>query len=391
MNAPSIDLDFYAMDAIRDPAATYRRMLDAGPVVHLSPQGMHAICGFPELTTSLRDWRVFSSAEGVSMDDGVNAFLKGSTLNSDPPAHDASRTITFKPLTPKALAAVKERVETSAKAAVDAVLAKGTFDAAADLAPRVPLDVVRDLVGLGPHGSEHMLSWGHATFELMGDARERKPAALEGLAGLRTFLEREEVWDDLTADGWAKAATDAGLAQGRSEDEARKLMRDYIAPSLDTTISALGYGLWLFAHNPEQWTALREDPSRLRNAIEEVVRLTTPIRAFTRYTMEDTQVADAELQAGERVLVVYGAANRDERRFPDPDRFDIDRDVRGHVGFGHGVHACLGMHLARLEITAVLSQLMERVVRFEPAGDPQVAQNATIFALSSAPVRAVTA
>lgn len=164
-------------------------------------------------------------------------------------------------------------------------------------------------------------------------------------------------------------------------------MRDYIAPSLDTTISAIGYGMMLFSRHPEQWDRLRADRSLMRNAIEEIVRLNTPIKAFSRWLAEDIEVAGVPLAQGTRVLMVFGAANRDATRFAEPDSFDITRDLRGHVGFGHGVHACLGMHLARLEMTCLFNALADRIARFEPAGAVTVATNSSIHALASAPVR----
>ena len=186
--------------------------------------------------------------------------------------------------------------------------------------------------------------------------------------------------------GWASRATKKAIEAGFPPDEASELMRDYIPPSLDTTISAIGYGMMLFAQNPEQWELIRQDHSMIRNAIEEIVRLNTPIRGFTRMTSEQIEVAGLIVPENTRVLMVFGAANRDETRFPEPDRFDITRNVRGHVGFGHGVHACLGMHLARLEMTCLFETLARRVKRFELAGSVVPAINASIYSMANVPL-----
>ncbi|MFC6674267.1 cytochrome P450 [Marinobacterium aestuariivivens] len=164
-------------------------------------------------------------------------------------------------------------------------------------------------------------------------------------------------------------------------------MRDYINPSLDTTISATGQAIKFFADDPEQWDLVRQYPSLIPNAVEEVVRLASPARAFSRYVAEDTEIGGVALPQGARVLVVYASANRDERKFPNPDKFDVHRDTHDHVGFGHGVHMCMGMHLARLEIISLLEALTRRVARFELAGEPVVAMNNTIRAYASLPVR----
>jgi len=387
MTAPISDVDFYSDATVADPVAAYHRMLRLGPIVWLEAQQIHAICGFEAVTSALRKADVFRSGHGVSINEDVNPLLVGSTLNSDRPAHDETRAITFAPLTPKALQTVRERIVSEAEFIADRVVGMGRFDAAADLAPHLPLTIVRDLVGLGDGGKDHMLGWGAATFELMGDSRDRKGAAFDKIRAMRRFLEDEATVEALTPDGWARRATQAGLAKGMEPGPAAELMRDYIAPSLDTTISAIGYGVHLFARNPEQWDKLRADRSLIRNAIEEIVRLNTPIRAFTRYLAEDTEVAGVVLTKGSRALLVYGAANRDATRFADPDTFDVDRETRGHLGFGHGVHTCLGMHLARLEMTCLFEALLDRVARFEVAGPVVPAVNATIHAFASVPLR----
>lgn len=387
--APECDIDFYSDKYVLDPVAAYHQMLACGPVVWLPKNNLHAISGYSALTESLRNHRCFHSGKGVSINDDVNDMLIGSTLNSDPPQHDVTRAITFSPLTPKALETVRERVEEQANLIADRMAEQRQFDAAVELAPYLPLTIVRDLVGLGEHGKNNMLKWAGATFELMGDPRERRSAAVGNLKNLRSFLEDPDTLQSLSPDGWANRATRLGIESGIKRSRAAELMRDYIAPSLDTTISAIGYAIMLFARNPEQWEKLRADRNLMRNAIEEIIRLNTPIKAFSRYVAEDTEVSQFTLPKDTRVLMVFGAANRDASRFPDPDSFDIERNVRGHVGFGHGVHACLGMHLARLEMASLFNALADRIERFELTGPVVPAINSTIHSLASVPVRAI--
>lgn len=388
-HAPTCDVDFYGDAAICDPTPAYHAMLGTGPIVWLAQNNIHAICGFDALTKALRDHRTFISGQGVSINEDVNKLLIGNTLNSDPPEHDKTRAITFAPLSPKALEVVHAKIEAQALNLATEMIAQGSFDGAKELAPYLPLTVVRDLVGLGAHGKTNMLGWGAATFELMGDPRDRRDAAVRDLKELRQFLEAPDTLDALSEGGWASRATQIGIAQGMEPARAAELMRDYINPSLDTTISVIGYAIMLFARHPEQWHKLRADRSLMKNAIEEIVRLNTPIKAFTRMLAEDAEVEGIRLAKGSRVLMVFGAANRDPAKFEDPDRFDITRNTRGHVGFGHGVHACLGMHLARLEISSLLGALADRVERFEFTGEVVPSLNSTIHALASVPVRVV--
>ena len=385
--APICDLDFYDETHVSAPTLAYEKMLALGSVVWLSKHEMHAICGFDALTRCQRNHRVFQSGKGVSINEDINQLLIGSTLNSDPPQHDVTRAITFSPLTPKALQEVRELIEKEARVIVDRIVAQGSFDAAQELAPYLPLTIVRDLVGLGEHGKNNMLDWGAATFELMGDCGDRRDIAMANMKGLRQFLENPETLSGLSKDGWANRATKRGIAEGMEPAQAAELMRDYIAPSLDTTISVIGYAMMLFAQHPEQWQKLRADRSLCRNAIEEIVRLNTPIKAFSRYVTDEIKVDGVSLAKDSRVLMVFGAANRDPAKFPDPNRFDIERNTRGHVGFGHGVHACLGMHLARLEITSLFNALADQIERFELTGDVVPSINSSIHSLARVPLR----
>jgi len=388
--APVCEIDFYSDETIADPVSVYSTMLKLGPVVWLAKQDMHAIVGHAALTEAVRNHEIFRSGKGVSVDDSVNKLLVGSTLNSDPPQHDLTRQITFAPLSPRQIELVRARIDIAAKELAEDFVAKEHFDAASELAPQLPLTIVRDLVGLGDYGKNNMLEWGASTFELMGDSGHRREAAFANLRRLRDFLEDPATLDNLSANGWAKRATQLAIEKGMEPERAAELMRDYIAPSLDTTISAIGYGVMLFAKHPEQWQKLRENRNLMKNAIEEIVRLNTPIRAFTRYLSERTTVAGTVLEKGSRVLMVFGAANRDPSKFPDPDRFDIERKTTGHVGFGHGVHMCLGLNLARMEMSCLFNALADRVQRFEQTKIEVAGVNSTIHSYASIPVSVIT-
>jgi len=387
--APICEIDFYCDTTIANPVVAYKSMLATGPVVWLEKNDILAVCGYNAVMEVLRDHERFQSGRGVSIDDSINKLLIGSTLNSDPPAHDVTRKITIQPMLPKQIRAIRDRVDAVAQALAKKLVDQKHFDAATELAPHLPLTIVRDLVGLGDYGKEHMLNWGAATFELMGNPGERRSTAIENMMGLRNFLEDPATLENLSPDGWARLATQRGIESGMSEDKAVELMRDYIAPSLDTTISAIGYGIMLFATHPDQWTKLRHDRKLMRNAIEEIVRLNTPIRSFTRYVNEDSVIATVPVKKGSRVLIVYGSANRDPDKFERPDEFNIERSTTGHVGFSQGVHACLGMNLARLEMDCLFNALADRVERFEISGNLTPGINSTIHSLSSIPVTAI--
>ena len=212
--APNCAIDFYSQATIANSAVAYDKMLKLGPVVWLECQNMMAVCGHEAVTSALRDHRCFSSARGVSINEQVNELLIGSTLNSDPPEHDKTRSITFTPLTPKALTNIRERISLEADRLAERMVKKRWFDGAAELAPYLPLTIVRDLVGLGDHGKENMLKWGAATFELMGDPRERREMAIANMTKLRNFLEDTATLENLANEGWAQRATQREFWKG---------------------------------------------------------------------------------------------------------------------------------------------------------------------------------
>ncbi len=386
-SVPVYEGDLYADDAIRDPYPLYAHLRALGPVVWLSQLQVYALPRYAEVASVLRQPKRFSSARGVSLNERTNRLLVGSTLNSDPPEHDATRAITAAPLLPGALEAIAPRIRRAADDLVAGLVQRGHFDAVSDFAQYLPVSIVAELVGLPDAARHKMLTWASATFNLFGPENERAKNAFADLRDLKAFLDEYGQPDKLKPGGWAQRIFKVGAERGIPFETCAQLMRDYINPSLDTTISATGQAIKFFADAPDQWALARARPELIPNAVEEVVRLATPIRAFTRYVAEDSEVAGVPIPQGARVMVMYASANRDERKFADPERFDITRDVHDHLGFGSGVHMCMGMHLAKLEIVSLLQSLARRAKTIALAGEPVVALNNTIRAYESLPVR----
>lgn len=386
MKTPSLDIDFYSDEVILDPYPIYAQLREMGPVVYLPQHDMYALSRYDEVSEVLRQPLRFVSSRGVSPIAKVNDILVGSTLNSDPPEHDRTRAVTSEPLLPGALKEIEPLLVSSANGLIDTLCARGEFDAISDFAQYLPVTIVAELVGL-PVDSAQMLKWASATFNLFGTENARTDQAFKDLTNLRDFLLEYGRPEKLKDGGWAKRIFEVGPERGISYETCAQLMRDYINPSLDTTISTTGQIIKFFAEHPDQWDAVREDPSLIPNAVEEAVRMATPIRAFTRYAIEDSEIAGHMIPEGKRVIVIYASANRDHRKFPDPDRFDVRRDVHDHLGFGQGAHMCMGMHLARREIILLIEALRRRVERFELLAEPVVAMNNTIRAFASMPVK----
>jgi cytochrome P450 len=164
---------------------------------------------------------------------------------------------------------------------------------------------------------------------------------------------------------WGARAFEAAERGEITVDEARGLILDYVAPSLDTTIFAISNAVWLFGSHPDQWELLRGDTRLMPGAINEVLRLESPVQIFSRYVTRAVEIDGVTLPPGSRAMVLYGSANRDERKWIEPERFDIRRKAAEQLAFGHGEHLCVGLPLARLEMRAILDSLARRVKRFD--------------------------
>lgn len=383
--------DIYTPEAIVDPYPHYARLREAGPVVWLSRHRLYALPRFAECKAVLRDDKTFVSGGGVALNPVTNRLSRGTTLTSDGAEHDQRRKLVAHRMLPRALRSISENVDQLAADVVDAAVERGEIDGVDDLASALPHAVVPDLVGWPRDSRDNLLRWGAATFDILGplnkQAIKAAPASLQMLSFAKRVVRQRSVIEGSMAHELLIAADEGKL----SHAECAPLMIDYIAPSLDTTISAISSALYLFAAHPEQWQRLKHDPSLINNAVNEVVRFEAPLRAFARHARCDAEIAGVRIPEGARVLVIYASANRDEREWDDPDTFDIRRDANRHLGFGQGAHACAGQSLARLETTAMLRAMIDRVDRIELTDEPKWALNNIIRRHERLPLKLVPA
>ena len=365
---PGFAGDLYSDAAILDPHPLYRAIRDLAPAVWLRAHDTWAIGRFHDVRRALRADGVLISGRGVALNESVNAQPARTTLTSDGELHRRRRAVLMKPMMPSALEEVRATIERLADELVAKLASRESFDGIADFARHLPVSVVSHLVGLPEEGRERMLDWAAATFDALGppNARGRAggPVLLE-MARYALEVERER----LVPGGWAARLFSAADAGRLDPEDVPGLLIDYIAPSLDTTILATGHLLFLLGSHPDQWELVRRDPALVPAAVHEALRFESPVRAFTRFAEKPYQDDGLSIAAGDRVLLLFGSANRDERRYAEPDRFDVTRDARDHLGFGHGVHRCAGGHLAQLELEALLRALVTRVRHIE-VGEP---------------------
>lgn len=387
---PVYDEDIYSVAAIRDPYPHYRAMRALGPVVWLQKQGVYAITQYAEVRQVLADDATYRSSNSVSLQPIPRKVGKKSTLLNDGDVHAAQRKLVAHRLTPRALRSMRAEVDGLADQVVKAAVDRDGIDGVEDIALRLPLSVVPDLIGWPHRSRDQLVRWAGAIFDMMGPLNSVSirsvPASLQMLYFVHHLARKRDVLPGSMAHELIE-----GIEQGRVDaSQLPTFLMDYLGPSIDTTASAIAAALWLFATHPDQWRLLRDKGTRsLSNAVNEVVRIESPLRAFARRSEVDSVVAGVRIPAGSQLLVMYASANRDENAWTAPDRFDITRDASAQIGFGYGTHGCAGQGLSRMETEAILGALLRYVDRIELTGTPEVAVNNVIHRFETLPLRLV--
>ncbi|MBA9006342.1 cytochrome P450 [Thermomonospora cellulosilytica] len=387
---PVSDADPFADDVLEEPAPLQAELRDAGPVVFLRRYGVYGLARYEEVHAALTDWQRLQSGAGV----GLSNFRyerpwrpPSLLLEADPPRHDAPRAVLSRILVPRALRRLREAWFADAEALVDEVLAEREFDAVERIARAFPLRVFPDAVGLGPDGRENLLPYGDHAFNAFGPPNHLVEKGEPRVAELSAWVNAQCARERLAPGGFGARIWEAADKGDITHEQAPLVVRSLLTAGVDTTVHGLGAVLYAFAADPGQWRRLREDPSLARVAFDEAVRWQSPVQTFFRTAVGEVEIGGTVIPDGAKVLMFLGAANRDPRRWEDPDVFDLSRDPSAHVGFGMGVHQCVGQHVARLEAEAVLTALARRVERFELAGPPRRHLNNTLRAWESLPMR----
>jgi cytochrome P450 len=384
---PRSNMDIFSDEVLLDPYPHYKELRDLGPVVYLEQHDIFALARYEQVRAALVDWQTFSSAAGIGFNIAVNQLTEGNVESSDPPEHDRVRAILMQWLSPSRIRAFTDDIEQRADRLIAALVERRHCDAIVDLARAFPSLLVTELVGMSEDVCDKMIDWGDATFQCCGPFNERAEAGFPVLEDLFADL-MSITKDDLKPGSVGRAIFEAVESGEVAEDDAFQLLWDYTGPSVDTTIGAIGSAILRFSEQPDQWELVCDDPSLLPAAANEVLRIDAPLTVLSRFSQREWESGGASIPAKSRVAVMFAAANRDERHYPDPDRFDVRRNPKDHLGFGFGIHHCVGQSLARAEIQAVLRALSSRVRRIE-AGEPVWHLNNTMRTLKSLPVELV--
>jgi cytochrome P450 len=391
---PVSSVDPFSHAFLENPYPHHEAMREAGPVVWLERYGIWAMARHQEVRDALTDWQTYCSGAGVGLSD----FRKeppwrppSIILEADPPLHTRTRAVLTRILSPGAINVLRERLVQEAEVLVDRLLAKREFDAVADLAEPYPLKVFPDSVGIAEEGRENLLPYGSMVFNGFGPRNDLFDKAMANAGPVRDWIMSKCSRAALAPDGLGMQIFRSVDSGELSEAEAGMLVRSFLSAGVDTTVYGIGNALYCFARYPEQWTIVRENPSLMRLAFEEVLRFESPVQTFFRTTTKAVEVGGVQIGEGEKVLLFLAAANRDPRRWERADQFDVKRRATGHMTFGTGIHGCVGQAVARLEAEAVFGALAKRVKAFEMTAEPTLRLNNTLRGLDTLPLRLVAA
>ena len=385
---------------LRNPYPIYRKLRDEAPVYQTPGSGIWCVSRYDDVQAVLKSPDAFSSRAMFTMlmnqgNEGMPPLSWGmlrfvvrmlvqtrldprgfatarNLIAEDGARHTGMRNIVNRGFTPRQIAALEPRVRAGVEACM-ARLRKGEgFDVMSEVAIPLPVSIIAELLGVEPDRLADFKRWSDAfVANISGAGRQDpfNPRFQDAMIGLIRYIQRiararrAEPTDDLISTILAEQDGDVAL----TNREVVQFVILLLVAGNETTTNLIGNAVSALLDNPEALKCLAREPERVPQALEETLRYDAPIQQVFRKATRDSEIAGTRIPEGGTVAVLIGSANRDERRFPDPDRFDLERDVRGHLGFGFGKHFCLGASLARLEARAALEALAPELPNFARA------------------------
>jgi 4-methoxybenzoate monooxygenase (O-demethylating) len=368
---PVYDGDMWGREAVLNARAVDDEIREMAPVVWLARENIAIIGRHSHVTAGLTDWQSFSNRSRPWHDPA--SVRPEILLTDDPPRHTELRKVMAKIISPVRLKEWSGEFARVAEEQVSALLAREgkVIDANVDITRPYVHKVLPDLLGMPEEGRENMSAFGHMVWATMGPMNEVFHAALEGAEPVIQWADWSCTRENMTKDGLGEATYRLADEGAITQDEAKLLVMTILAAGSDTTVITGATAIRAFCEFPGEWRKLRAEPSLMRNAFDESLRWDSPSRMAGRIAAKDVQIEDYTIPAGTRTGLLFAAANRDPRKWDEPERFDITRDLKGHVGWGYGLHSCVGKVMAQLEMDALFSALIRHIEKFEAAGEPE--------------------
>ena len=376
MTATAVEFDPFSAEYFDDPTDAYRRLRDEAPVYFSETYGFYALSRFADVVAAHRDWRGLSSAHGVDLStltkDPELVRSLGMIIMMDPPEHDRFRALVSRVFTPRAVTGLEPMVREVVTGFLDALTERDAFDVVSDLSAPFPVEVISRMLGV-PDGERQQIR------EWLDLSLHREPGEVDpSPAGQHAMLEMVGYFHDLVAEKRRRPADDMltrltqvtvdrgdGVETGLADHEIAGFAALLGGAGAETVTKLVGNAVVLFGAHPAQWRRVVDDPQCVPQAVEEVLRLLPPSQYQGRFSVEEREYEGGTIPAGYPVLLLTGAATRDPRAFERPDDFDIDRPPAVSIGFGHGVHSCLGAALARLESRIAIEEIAARWERLD--------------------------
>lgn len=372
MTSPGAEIVFdpYSETYFNDPYELYRQMRDERPVLHNEQLGFYALSRWDDVVEALRDWTTYSSAYGIELDSlsrGEIVYDFESLIMVDPPRHDRLRALVSRVFTPKAIGALEPMVREVISGKLDELRGRDEVDLLSEFAALFPVEVISRMLGVPPDARQQVRLWLDDVLTREVGQTGSSPKNEAAAVAMGTFFY------ELAVEKRARPTDDmlSRLTQvTMSDDDGNEVGLDDIAiagfgtliggAGAETVTKLVGNAVVELHRHPEQWQLVRSDPSVIPRAFEELLRHLPPSQFQGRMTTREVQLHGVTIPALSPVLLITGAATRDERQFTEPDRFDITRAPEVSLGFGYGVHRCLGAALARMEGRIAIEELALR-------------------------------
>jgi cytochrome P450 len=355
-----------------DPYPTYKRLRDEAPVYYNEKYGFYALSRHEDVSEAYKNHETFSSSHGVDLatmtsDEPIHPIL----IMMDPPEHNRMRVLVSRVFTPRAIGTQEPMVREVITRFLDEA-DRTHFDVVHDFSALFPVEIITRMLGVPPESRQDVRLWLDRTLTResgqIGMSEDGLAAAME--SGLMYYnlivAKRETPGDDMISKLIAAELTNPDGTVTRLDDvEIAGFAALLGGAGAETVTKLIGNAAVLFADNPDQWQQVLDDPAQIPAAVEEILRYHPPAQYVGRWTLKDVTLHGVTIPKDSPVLLVNGSASRDERAYDEPNRFDISREQGQNIGFGYGIHSCLGAALARMESRIALELMRERMPRFE--------------------------
>lgn len=393
-----IEFDPYSATYFNDPYDLYRRMRDEAPVLHNEEIGFYAISRWTDVVWAEKDWQTYSSVYGIELDSLTRGEIihdYESLIMMDPPKHDRLRGLVSRVFTPRAIAQLEPMVRDVITGFLDTLDGRDEVDLLSDFAAYFPVEVISRMLGIPAEGRQQVRLWLDAVLTREVGQTDRSEANSAASVEMGTYFyelaaeKRAHPGDDMLSRLTQVTTTDEDGNEVGLDDVAIAGFGTLIGGAgAETVTKLIGNAVVEFARHPDQWQMVLEDPSAIPGAFEELLRFLPPSQFQGRMSTRDVELHGVTIPKLSPVLLMTGAATRDERQFTDPDRFDITRPSALSLGFGHGIHSCLGAALARMESRIAIEELAKRYPRYELVEDGLArVQMTNVAGYSHVPIR----